>query len=147
MPFMSMVIFCCFEFCSFWKLSSLVSKVKIASQLCFMLEESFFFFGSEMKQFLMVFFNKWDRLRQLQFESSTLWSVVWIILSCDANSVEEGSGPQYHVLSILLATMKHAGIREVRSETSGISFLISSRRNDLGRPFKETFSFWVVFAL
>lgn len=146
MPFMSMVIFCCSEFCSFWKLSSLVSKVKIVSQLCFMLEESFFF-GSEMKRFLMVFFNKWDSLLQLQFESSTLWSVVWIILSCDANSVEEGSGPQCYILSILLATMKRAGIREVRLETSGISLLISSSRNDLGRSFKETFSFCVVFAL
>lgn len=146
MPFMSMVIFSCFEFCSFWKLSSLVSKVKIASQLRFMLEEPFFF-GSEMKRFLMVFFNKWDSLLQLQFESSTLWSVVWIILSCDANSVEEGSGPQCYILSILLATMKRAGIREVRLETSGISLLISSSRNDLGRSFKETFSFCVVFAL
>lgn len=105
------------------------------------------FLGSEVKQILMVFFNKWDSLLQLQFESSTLWSVVWIILSCDANSVEEGSGPQCHILSIPLATMKHAVIREVRLETSGISLLISSSRNDLGRSFKETFSFCVVFAL
>lgn len=145
MPFMFMIIFCCFEFCSFWKLSSLVSKVKIASQLCFMLEEPFF--GSEMKQFLMFFFNKWDSLLQQQFESSPLWSVVWIILSCDANSVEEGSGPQYHVLSILLATMNHAGIWEVRLKTSGISLLISSSRKDLGRTLKETFNFCVFFAL
>lgn len=88
------------------------------------------FFGSETKQFLMFFFNKWDSLLQLRFESSPLWPVVWIILSCDANSVEEGSGPQYYVLSILLATMKHAGIWEVRPKTSGISLLISSSRKD-----------------
>lgn len=76
-----------------------------------------------------------------------LWSVVWIILSCDENSVEEGPGSQYHVLSILLATMKHAGIREVRVKTSGIPSSISSCRKDVGRTFKETFSFCVFLAL